>query len=77
MDRQDGCRDVLVPREAASLDQLPSDASPEGQTAWDASGDAHLAATADGIREGHLLDAGAEKSAGLGPADRALDGQRR
>ena len=59
--------------EAASLGQLPSDASLEDRYEWDAWADVHPDATADGFHP-DLLDVDAGKSADLELDDRAQDG---
>jgi len=69
----DGCRDALALPEAASLDQLPSDASPEGQTAWGALAVARRDAMAD-ARPPDLPGADAGKSVDLEPDAPEQDG---
>lgn len=59
--------------EAASLGQLPSDASLEDRYAWDAWDDAHPDAMADALHP-DLPDVDAGKSADPEPDDRGQDG---
>ena len=60
--RRDGCLDALALREAAILDQLPSDAGHRDRCEWDALAGARLDAVADELPP-DLPDADAGKSA--------------